>query len=72
MSKDMCHNIIFLETALIIITCGFIYNEVYKQKEVPSQDYNQTIVAEHKEQGYQIYQCPSGTIVIKFDEENDK
>ena len=63
--------IMFAYFVMLIIACGFIYNEVYKQKEVPL-DYNQTIVAEHKEQGYQIYQCPSGTIVIKFDEKNDK
>ena len=72
MKEDIYKDIIIFEFMLLIITCGFIYNEVYRQKDVP-QDYNQTIVAEHKEQGYQIYQCPSGTIVIKFDEnENNK
>ena len=55
---------------IYLFNIGFIYNEVYKQKEVPL-DYNQAIVAEHKEQGYQIYQCPSGTIVIAFDEEEN-
>ena len=56
---------------IYLFNIGFIYNGVYKQKEVPSQDYNQAIVAEHKEQGYQIYQCLSGTIVISFDEEEN-
>lgn len=70
MKEDIYKDIILFEFMLLIIACGFIYNEIYKYKEEPQFD-GQVQVAEHQEQGYQIYQCPSGTIVIKFDEEEN-